>query len=217
MPTGLFIDTKQLTKGAKAFDDAIKQFPRQISSVLTANAEDIVRNAKRAAPADMGQIRQGISADNSNLLKKVITSHAPYSAYMEFGTGRYAAKYVATLPPTYQAFASQFRGKTGGGFHEFVNAILDWVIRKGLAATYSVKTRKRQGSLSVSSTHNTGQKGYKIKDEFERAMDLAYAIATNILRNGVHPHPFLIPAFIKQQKQLKREMLEAVVTLMKLR
>lgn len=217
MPQGIYIDTKQLAKGAKAFDAAIAKFPRQIGAVLTANALDIERKAKKAAPADRGQIRQGISADNSQTLRKVITSQAPYSAYMEFGTGKYAAKYVATLPPTYQAFAARFRGKTGGGFHEFVNAIVDWVIRKGLAATYNVKTRKRQGGLSASSTYNTGKKGYKIKDETQRAFDLAYVIATNILRNGVHPHPFLIPAFISQQKQLKRDVLDAIVTLMKLR
>jgi hypothetical protein len=204
MATGLYINTKQLTKGAKAFNDAATKFPRQIGAVLTANALDIERKAKRAAPADRGQIRQGISADNSQTLKKVITSQAPYSAYIEFGTGKQAAKYVATLPATYKAYAAQFKGKGGGGtFKQFVKLIYEWMKRKGIkGGTYSVKTRRRLGNATEK----------RIED-----LALAYFLALSILKKGVHPHPFLIPALISQEKILKRELLEAIVTLMKLR
>lgn len=174
MADGLYIDARQLQKGAKGFERLIKELPDRVSDVLNASALEIEAKAKRAAPADRGMLRQTISADTSKDLEKRITANAPYAAYVEFGTGKYAAQYVSTLPANYHAFAAQFKGKGGGGFKEFVRLLTEWVKRKGI--------------------------------DSENPESTAYAIARSILINGVHPHPYLIPAVINQQKILIRDM-----------
>lgn len=174
MAEGLTIDAKELTKGAKGFERLIKEMPDRVSDVLNASALEIEAKAKRNAPADRGMLRQTISADTSKPLQKHITANAPYAAYVEFGTGKYAAQEVSKYPPEYQAFALQFKGKGGGGFKEFLKLLTEWVKRKGI------------GGKNPEST--------------------AYLIARSILINGVHPHPYLIPAVINQQKILIRDM-----------
>lgn len=191
MAQGLYIDARQLTKGIKGFERLIKEMPDKVSDVLNASALEIEAKAKRAAPADRGLLRQTISADITKSLKKHITSHAPYSAYVEFGTGKFAAQYVATLPSNYQAFAAQFRGGGGGGFKEFIRLLAEWVKRKGITGTYSVKTRRRTGNRAARQSED---------------LSVAYAIAISILRNGIHPHPFMIPALIAQEPKIKRDM-----------
>src|SRR5678809_697623 len=92
MDKGLYIDARQLTRGAKAFEQLTTKFPGKVSDVLNTSAKEITRVAKRNAPADRGDVRKGIEFTNTDPLKKHITSRAPYSAYIEFGTGKYAAQ-----------------------------------------------------------------------------------------------------------------------------
>jgi hypothetical protein len=174
MAKGLYIDARELTKGAKSFERLIKEFPDKVSDVLNSNALEIERNAKTAAPADRGLLRQTISADLSKPLQKHLTANAPYAAYVEFGTGKYAAEQVSKYPADYQKFASQFKGKGGGGFKDFIRLLTEWVRRKGIDKKHPERT--------------------------------AYAIAISILRNGVHPHPFMIPALINQQKEIVNDI-----------
>lgn len=191
MADGLFINANQLKDGAKRLDRIIAKLPNVVSDILNTHALNIELKAKRAAPADRGQIRQGISTDTSKPLVKHITSHAPHSAYQEFGTGKYAAQYVSSLPPEYQAFAMQFKGGRGDGFKEFIRLLAEWVKRKGLAGTYSTKTRKRTGNKEARK---------------QQDLSVAYAIAITILRNGVHPHPFMVPALISEQQPLINDL-----------
>src|SRR5436190_8127898 len=133
MANGLTIDVKELKFGAAYITSLSKVLPNELNDVLNANALEIERRAKTHAPADRGQLRQGISADTSQFLVKHITSHAPYSAYMEFGTGVLAANYVSKLPSEWKAYAQQFQGKSGGdSFITFVYRIYDWMKRKGI-------------------------------------------------------------------------------------
>lgn len=195
MAKGLYIDARQLKAGVKGFERLIKEFPNDVSYVLNANAQTIEAKAKRDAPADRGQLRQGISIDINNPLQKHITSHAPYSAYIEFGTGKYAAQKVSEYPAEYQQFAAQFKGKGGGGFKEFIKLLAEWVRRKGLAGTYSTKTKRRTGNKAARQ---------------QQDLQVAYAIAISILKNGVHPHPFMIPALIQQAPKISRDMIKLI-------
>lgn len=195
MAIGLYIDARQLQKGVKGFERLIKEMPDKVSDVLNASALEVERKAKRAAPADRGFLRQSISSDISRKLQKHIHANAPYAAYVEFGTGKFAAQYVATLPPDYQAFAARFKGRGGGGFKEFVRLLAEWVKRKGLAGTYSTKTRRRTGNRAARQSED---------------LSVAYAIAIYILRNGIHPHPYMIPALIQQQPKIKKDMVALV-------
>jgi len=197
MPQGLYIDARQLTKGAKAFEQLTKQLPGRVSDVLNASAKEIVRVAKRNAPADRSDLKKGIESTNTDPLEKHITSRAPYSAYIEFGTGKYAAQYVGSLPADYQTFAAQFKK---GRRWPPIDLIKEWILRKGIVATFSIKTHRRVG---------TG----KSKSEQERAAQMAFVIARSIFINGVHPHPFMIPALINQQPKLIKDMQRLLNTL----
>lgn len=191
MAKGLYIDARQLTRGVKMFERLTKEMPNRISDVLNANASDIVTRAKNEAPADRGDLKKYISATNNHLLEKHISCLVPYAAYIEFGTGRYAAQTVSQYPSELQKFAAQFR--TGNKAFPPLKLITEWILRQGIVATYSVKTRKRVG---------TG----KSKAERQRAAQMAYVIARSIFINGVHPHPFLIPALIDQQPKIVKDM-----------
>ena len=67
---------------------------------------------------------------------------------------------------------------------EFIEALTLWVERKGIVGTYSIKTRKRTGKAAIQNTQNR---------------QAAWAIAISILKNGLRPQPFLLPAFENEQ------------------
>jgi len=78
-----------------------------------------------------------------------------------------------------------------------VKAIKAWVKRKGLTATYNIKTRRRR----------------KDKGEAERTEQAAWAIAISLARHGMKPKPFFfkqIPIvrekFQKRVKQILDEL-----------
>src|SRR6478735_5520560 len=204
MAKGLYIDARQLQKGAKGFERLIKEMPDRISDVLNAAALEIEAKAKRRVPKDRGAagLAGSISADTKNKLHKRITANAPYAAYVEFGTGKYAAQEVSKLPPDYQAFAAQFKGKgSGAGFYEFVLAILAWIKRKGIVsknAEYRVSSKIGKDGKQRTRKTRVGSK----KVKFEQDLKLATAIVFNILKNGIHPHPFMLPAFFNRQQKL---------------
>lgn len=78
----------KLIKDLKAFGDEGK---KRISETTEANAREIEANAKQIAPYDLGVLRQNIKAiEVDDMNWKIYANafgNAPYSAYMEFGTG----------------------------------------------------------------------------------------------------------------------------------
>lgn len=152
-----------------------EQINETVNDILNVKAIDIETLAKQGAPVDMGGLRSAISADNSKQLEKHIIVNAFYAAFIEFGTGKYAAQYVGTLPATWSAYAAQFKGQTGGQQNNFLEKIQEWVRRKGLG---------------------TG-KNYK---------SIGYLIFRSILINGVHPHPFLFPAYEQQRPEIVKDI-----------
>jgi Bacteriophage HK97-gp10, putative tail-component len=194
MPEGLYIDAKALTNGAKGFDQLVKELPNLLDDVLNSNAKEIAGAAMRNAPVDRAFLKPQISADTTKFLEKHIKAPVPYAAYVEFGTGKFAAQKVSEYPAEYQTFAAQFKGGGGGGnFTEFVKLIIAWILRKGIVASYNIQTRKRVGAG-------------KSQAEQQRAEQMGYVIARSILIKGIHPHPFLIPALIAQEPQLKTDI-----------
>jgi|ERR1044072_129641 phage I-like protein len=187
MADAIYIDTSSFKKGTKAFGKLINSIPGRVNKVLNASAEEVEERAKQRAPRDRGPLAQLTKADTSKHLEKHITVNVPYAAYVEFGTGKYAAQYVSTLEAKYKNYAAQFKGKGGGDYYEFLNAILDWVKRHKLA--------------QITNSY-TGRKRTKKED----LLLVAETIAWSIIKNGIHPHPFLIPSLIEQEPILKRDM-----------
>jgi HK97 gp10 family phage protein len=154
MASGLYIDTRQLTKGAAMFERLTKELPDRVSDVLTASAQDILTKAKQNVPKDRGAagLAGSLSINIDKPLQKHITANAPYAAYVEFGTGRLAAQEVGKYPATYQAFAARFRSNAGRrSIKGMLFILMDWFERHG------IKDKQRRyfiaKSIVINGTH----------------------------------------------------------------
>lgn len=181
----LKVDTKNVEAKLKGFEAKAKDV---IQKEMDTFALNTVADAQRLCPVDESHLKGSISY-NSKPLKVEVVVASDYAAYVEFGTRKFAAAYVATLPPNWQAYAATFKGKTGGSMDDFVQRIMAWVQRKGIGA---LKTKSGAISSSVNSL-----------DAMQQA---AYAIALNILQNGIRPQPFLFPAVQKNLIALKKRL-----------
>jgi bacteriophage HK97-gp10 putative tail-component len=129
----IYIDTNSLKGGSDNFKNMSAQLAGVVDDVLNANALEIDAKAKELAPGDRGFLRQNISADTSQFLRKQITVNAIYAAYVEFGTGAYAAQYVSTLPEDWQVFASQFKHEQGSrSIKGLLFVLTGWFSRHGI-------------------------------------------------------------------------------------
>lgn len=196
------IDIQGLDKTMSDINRIAKSAKDDVREALVDFGTKVETQAKRNAPADEGKLRNSINATypvSAQGLSVVITVAADYAAYMEFGTRKFAAAQVATLPQDWQSYAATFKGKGGGDYFDFLNAILDWVRRKGIASRYSVKTKK---AIDI----KIGGKGKTSQYDQARLESAAYAIALHILRNGVRPHPFLYPAVRDNSQALIKDI-----------
>jgi len=137
-----------------------------VSDEINASALKIQSDAKKLAPVNFGQLRNSIALTKESELTYTVSANASYSAYVEFGTGP-----QVNVPADFQAYAQQFKGKSGGSFRDMVEALALWVKAKGIG-------------------NGKNQKG------------LAYIIALKILRKGLRPQPFLIPAYEQEKPKL---------------
>ena len=147
---------------------------KEIDATLTDGANKIEERAKFLAPVDEGLMRGNIIATTNIPFDKIVTCNTFYAPYIEFGTkGKFKGN-------GRDAIAAQFKGKSGrGDYFDFLNAILDWVIRKGIEATVSPKTGKKINNAT----------------NLEKQVDAAQAIANAIMRYGIKPQPFFFKAY----------------------
>lgn len=188
------LEIKGLDATIKRVEELASTIKQDVNDELTAFVNNVARDAKILAPVDEGHLRGSINADNSVNESASVTVSTNYAAYLEFGTRKFAAAYVATLPSDWQTYAATFKGKGDGTFDEFVQSLVAWVKRKGIGATYNIKTRRRD---------RVGKQSAQTTAEAD-----AYAIALWILRNGIRPHPFLYPAVMKNLPEIRKRMEE---------
>ena len=175
------IDISGFDKALADVNSLATKAKQDVKFALVDFGTKVETDAKRLAPADEGKLRNSInSVYNASNMTVTITAASDYAAYMEFGTRKFAAQYVATLPQDWKTYAATFKGKGGGDFDQFIESLIAWIKRKGIGDTYDIKTRRkvRVGKQSAATTREAD----------------AYAIALHILRNGVRPQPFLYPA-----------------------
>jgi len=185
---GSVIKIEGLEKTLARFD--IKKFEPQITEAFSKFGERVEETAKQLAPVDESHLKPAIFFTAFKNGVEVGCS-VDYASFVEFGTRKYAARYVSTLPATWQLLAAESRGKGGGTFEEFVQRIFAWVRRKGIGGN-----RTKSGALSESAS------------SFDAMNSAAYAIALNILQNGSKPHPFLYPAVNMHYKKLIKDLQE---------
>lgn len=174
-----------ITIKLKGFDKTIKDV-QKLATDANKNAKialvdfgtRVETEAKRNAPADEGKLRSSINSTfNQKNFTVKITVATDYAAYQEFGTRKFAAAYVGTLPQEWRTYAATFKGKTGGSMDEFIQSIMAWVKRKGIGADIT-----KSGNVSSSAS------------SLDKQQQAAYWIAINILQNGIKPKKFLYEA-----------------------
>lgn len=170
-------------KGLDKIQDRLKHLPKaltqEVGAELKLAAENVAKLAKIDAPADQGTLIREITTQKITDLSYATVSGANYSAFVEFGT-----RSKVQVPAEYASYAAQFKGASTGSSVKLFDAILEWVLRKGIAATFSVKTQRRQRKSAA---------------EMQRARSLAFIIMIKILRVGVEPHPFFFHNFDKEK------------------
>lgn len=130
----LKLEIKGLDATIKRVNNLANNIKRDAQDELNSFADEVSKTAKKLAPADEGRLRNAINPvhGNGNLEASVVAATV-YAAFMEFGTRKFAAAYVATLPADWQQYAATFKGQTGSGtFDDFIKAIMAWVKRKGI-------------------------------------------------------------------------------------
>ena len=150
------------------------QLKKDIKNEVNASALKIQSDAKKLAPVNLGTLRNSIY---------LVEQSKDNNSYL-FGVGASVsyAPYIefgtggkVSIPNGFEDYAIQFKNKKGGTFKEMVLALTEWVQKKGIASS----GKGKNSSKSV-----------------------AYMIALSILRKGLRPQPFLIPAFQNERKRL---------------
>ena len=176
-----------LDKLKAAFAKKEKQYTDGFAKEIKASGLNVQRGAKSKAPKNFGRLAQSIALNTDGLTSDIVVG-VSYGAYLEFGTGG-----KVSVPSGFQDFAAQFKGSKGGTFKEMVDALTEWVRKKGLAGTYSIKTQKRTGKKSA-------------RGDEDR--EVAFRIALSILKHGIKPQPFLIPSFLDEKPKLIQRIKE---------
>lgn len=118
-------------QGIKGVEEALKNLDvsvkKDVSNEINASALKIQNDAKRLAPVNFGQLRNGIKLEKISDLTFGVESTASYSPYVEFGTGG-----KVSVPADFQAYAQTFKGGKAGKFKDMVEALTLWVKRKGI-------------------------------------------------------------------------------------
>lgn len=119
-----------------------KDVQNNVQKELNAWADDVATDAKilvRANSSNEGNLLGSIRPLFGDMSASVVAS-ASYAAYIEFGTRKYAADYVSSLPDTWEKLAGQAKGSSGGTFKELLESITEWCRKKGIdkAAAYPI-------------------------------------------------------------------------------
>lgn len=176
------IDLSGIPRLEKKLMEIHKNVSTELAIEISASTLRIEKAAKRLAPVNLGTLRQSIHATSKDKLTHYVEVQASYGAYVEFGTGG-----KVSIPAGYEEYAATFKGKKGSSLDDMIKALTLWVKRKGLAGTYKVSSGRRQGGTKVKAA----------QDE-----KLARFLAFKILKNGIRPQPFLIPAYEQEKPKL---------------
>ena len=115
-------------------DKMPKEAQQDVQNALNDWADRTSLDAKQLVSrqsSDEGFLLNSIHPIYGKMSAGVVAS-ADYAAYIEFGTRKFAAAYVGSLPSDWAQYAATFKGKGKGSFKDLLTAIMGWVKRKGI-------------------------------------------------------------------------------------
>lgn len=185
MATGFSFKVQGLDKLINVFDQLPKRTQKELEAELGFTANEIRDGAKRDAPTDEARLKQSISVTTPSNLKFEVVAQSFYAGYLEFGT-----KTKTIIPAGLEDIASQLKGPVGGQGNP-IDALQQWVKRKNIAGTYSVKTRRRTGNKAT-------------KDQQDR--QVAFLIWQKIKKYGIKAQPFFFTQLKPAEERLRRRL-----------
>lgn len=194
MATGFSFQVQGLDRLLKVFDQLPKQVQKELQAELSITAKEIRDGAKKDAPTDEARLKQSITVTEPGNLTFEVVAQTSYAGYLEFGT-----KTRASIPAGLENIASQLKGP-GGGQGNPIDALQQWVKRKGLAGTFSAKSRRRLGNKAT-------------KDQQDR--QVAYVIWRKIKKVGIKPHPFFFKQMAPAEERLRKRLAAIINDLVK--
>ena len=123
----LTIDVKNIKDFQKAFDKFGDEVAFEVRKATDLQAQNTAEYAKREAPIDNAYLWQNIAPAKIDDYNWMVVSRAPYSGYVEFGTGK-----KVRIPPEMEGVASEFKKKGKGTFKDGLDAIKEWCKRHGI-------------------------------------------------------------------------------------
>ena len=126
------VKTKGLSKAIRDIKKWEESKKRAVRDAFNGASIDVERNAKQAAPVDMGRLRADIQrevtvSDEGAVVDARIVNSVQYAPFVEFGTLS-----NVELPPDLADVAIQFDRSKFGSFGELLENIQGWAARKGL-------------------------------------------------------------------------------------
>jgi HK97 gp10 family phage protein len=179
-------------QGLDRLQSVFKKLPVEMKKELTAELDltgkEIAANAKKDAPTDEARLKQSISSKKTGSLQFEVVAQTAYAGYLEFGT-----KSKTVVPPGLEGVASSLKGATGGSGNP-LEAITKWVKRKGIAGTFSTKTRKLSRS----------------KASLDNIKQVAFLIWRHIRKFGIKPQPYFYKQVEPAQKRLNDRLANVI-------
>ena len=158
-----------VNKLLKQFDQFGKEGAKVAAGEVEAAAKNMVKIAKKNAPGNFGKLKQGIQPEKINKLFWEVKATAPYSGYVEFGTGP-----RVFVPSEMKEIANALKGTSTGDFDDFMKSIEDWCIAKGI----------KPNMLDP--------------DQYD-FQNMYFLIAQSILHKGLRPQPYIYPALVQSR------------------
>jgi HK97 gp10 family phage protein len=109
------LDMVNLADVFKDLDKLDVKIQAEVRDEMNASALTIQSSAKRAAPVDLGFLRNSIYLKEDSKKKEIVFTvgaKAKYAPYIEFGTGT-----EVTVPAGYEELAILFKGKNPAKIH----------------------------------------------------------------------------------------------------
>jgi len=100
-----------ITTFFRELDSKVLSILDKVDEELEKGMEDIVNEAKAAAPNDVlgNPISSSISFSKAGQFQYTINVDNPYAAYYEFGTGPAAKRYLPSIPKEWQDIAEDYK------------------------------------------------------------------------------------------------------------
>lgn len=133
------LEVKGIDALMKKYKSKQETLMKDVQSELNAWADDVATDAKiqlSRKTSNTGRLANSVTPVYMAMKSSVRVS-ADYASYIEFGTRKFAASYVGSLPKEWSDIAARSKGGTGGIFAQMVIAIRQWMKERGYDEKYA--------------------------------------------------------------------------------